>query len=88
MELFRRVLYYGFRAAREQGFEHGQCYAPWDQHPRMPRRWTEYPSCELVEQPSFSQTDGRALYWLRWRLSDVIAALEAEGAGAEQLDVV
>lgn len=85
--MFRRVLYYGFRAARRQGFETGEGCFPWEQHPHMPRRWTDYPGCELVEPPSVSAVDGRRIYRLRWQLDAVIAALAAEGAGAEALDV-
>jgi hypothetical protein len=85
--MFRRVLYYGFRAARRQGFEVGEGFFPWEQHPHMPRRWTDYPGCELVDVPSVSPVDGRAVYRLRWRLDDVIPALAAEGAGSEALDV-
>ncbi len=85
--MFRRVLYYAFRAAHRQGFESGECYAPWEQHPKLARKWTDYPGCELVEAPSISAVNGRSVYWLRWRLDDVIAALALEGAGEERLDV-
>jgi hypothetical protein len=85
--MFRRVLYYGFRAAARQGFLYGECRAPWDQHPKLARKWTEYPGCELLEAPSRTQGVGRDWFWLRWRLADVIAALAAEGAAQEQLDV-
>jgi hypothetical protein len=85
--MFRRVLYYGFRAARRQGFEVGEGFFPWEHHPHMPRRWTDYPGCELVDTPSISPINGRAVYRLRWRLDDVIPALAAEGAGSEALDV-
>jgi hypothetical protein len=53
----------------------------------MPRKWTDYRGCVLIEAPSVSPVDGRAVYRLRWRLDDAIAALEAEGAGTEALDV-
>jgi hypothetical protein len=85
--MFRRVLYYGFRAARSQGFEVGEGFFPWEHHPHMPRKWTAYPGCELVDAPSISPVDGRALYRLRWQLDDVIPALAAEGAASEALDV-
>ena len=85
--MFRRVLYYGFRAARGQGFEDGEGLFPWERHPSMPRKWTAYPGCVLVEPPSVSAVDGRAVYWLRWHLDDAIAALVNEGAGTEALDV-
>jgi len=85
--MFRRVLYYGFRAARAQGFEYGEGYFPWEQHPSMPRKWTDYPGCALVETPSRSAVDGRTVFWLRWNLDDAIEALALEGAAAEALDV-
>lgn len=85
--MFRRVLYYGFRAAARQGFVYGECRVPWERHPKFARRWTDYPSCELVEAPSRAQQAGRDVFWLRWRAADVINALGAEGAGEEQLDV-
>lgn len=85
--LFRRALYYGFRAARRQGFEYGEGYFPWEQHPSMPRKWTDYPGCTLVETSPRNALDGRAVYWLRWNLDEAIAALASEGAGTETLDV-
>jgi hypothetical protein len=88
VDMFRRVLYYGAKAARELGYDHLECLAPWDQHPKMPRRWTDYPGCELIEPVSYNQADGRDIYWLRWNLEDMIAALAEEGAGEEQLDVL
>jgi hypothetical protein len=86
--MFRRVLYYGARAARDLGYEYLECLAPWDQHPKMPRKWTDYPGCELIEPGAYSQTDGREIYWLRWSLDDMISGLAEEGAGKEQLDVL
>lgn len=85
--MFRRVLYYGFRAARRQGFETGEGFFPWEQHPQMARKWTDYPGCTLVEPPSISAVDGRAVYRLRWNLDEAIVALAAEGAATEALDV-
>jgi hypothetical protein len=81
VRVFRAVLYQGFVRARALGYEAVEAVAPWEQHPRLPRRWTEYPGCELVEPVSVSEVDGKALYWLRWTLDDAIAALAAEGAG-------
>lgn len=86
--MFRRVLYYGAKAARQLGYDHLECLAPWDQHPKMPKRWTDYPGCELIEPVAFNQADGRDVYWLRWNLDDMVASLAAEGAGEEQLDVL
>ena len=86
--MFRRALYYGFRAARRQGFVRGEARVPWEQAQLMQRKWTDYPSCELVEAPSRAQEKGgQDWYWLRWQLDDVISALAAEGAGVEALDV-
>jgi hypothetical protein len=87
VQMFRRILYYTFRAAQAQGFVFGECYAPWEQHPKLARKWTEYPSCALVAAPARAQGSGRDVYLLRWRLDDVIRALADEGAGAEGLDV-
>lgn len=88
VEMFRRVLYYGAKAARDLGYEYLECLAPWDLHPKLPRKFTDYPGCELVEPVSFNQADGRDIYWLRWNLDDMIAALAEEGAGREQLDAL
>ena len=86
--MFRRALYYAFRAARRQGFTRGEAMVPWDQAQLMSRRWTDYPGCALVEAPSRAQEKGgQDWFWLRWQLDDVIAALAAEGAGVEALDV-
>jgi hypothetical protein len=88
VEMFRRVLYYGAKAARDLGYEYLECLAPWDQHPKMPKKWTDYPGCQLIEPVSYNQADGRDIYWLRWNLDDMVAALAAEGAGEEQLDAI
>lgn len=82
VRLFRALLFRAFSRARELGYE---TVAPWDQHPRLGKRWTDYPGCEFVEPPSISPADGRALYWLRWRLEEAIGALEAEGAAKQDL---
>jgi hypothetical protein len=86
--MFRRLLYYGAKAARDLGYDYLECLAPWDQHPKMPRKFTDYPGCELTQPVSYSQAGGRDLYWLRWNLDDMITALAEEGAGEEQLDVL
>jgi hypothetical protein len=88
VEMFRRLLYYGAKAARDLGYDYLECLAPWDQHPKMPRKFTDYPGCELTQPVSYSQAGGRDLYWLRWNLDDMITALAEEGAGEEQLDVL
>jgi hypothetical protein len=88
VEMFRRVLYYGAKAARDLGYEYLECLAPWDQHPKMPKKWTDYPGCQLIEPVSYNQADGRDIYCLRWNLDDMVAALAAEGAGEEQLDAI
>jgi hypothetical protein len=54
----------------------------------MPKKWTDYPGCQLIEPVSYNQADGRDIYWLRWNLDDMVAALAAEGAGEEQLDAI
>jgi hypothetical protein len=88
VEMFRRILFYGARHARELGYEYVECVAPWQKHPRLPKAWTEYRGCELTEPVSVSEVDGREAYWLRWRLVDMIDELEIEGAGREALDAL
>jgi hypothetical protein len=48
VRMFRRVLYYGFKRARDLGYEQVECFVPCQQHPKMARAWTDYPGCELV----------------------------------------
>jgi hypothetical protein len=86
VEMFRRVLFYGFAAARAQGFEYADCFAPWERHPKMARAWTDYPGCELLAR-SRDQAGGRDLYWLRWRLDQATEALALEGADDAALDL-
>lgn len=81
--VFLTLLREGFARARALGYEYVEAVAPWERHPRMARKWTDYPGCELVEPVSYSQGDGPDLYWLRWQLDDAIAALAAEAAGRE-----
>jgi hypothetical protein len=82
--MFRRVLYHGFKRARDLGFERGECFVPWEHHPKMARAWTDYPGCELVLR-SRNQAGGHDVHQLRWRLDDAIEALAREGTGDEAL---
>lgn len=78
--LFQTLLVEGLTRARELGYETVEAIAPWERHPRLEKKWTDYPGCELVEPPSVSPVDGKALYWLRWRPDDAIPALAADSA--------
>jgi hypothetical protein len=76
--LFRTALLQGFRAARELGFMHVEAWAPWDQHPLLPRKFTDYPGCELTDPVAQDQVGDAKVYFLRWNLDDAIAVLAAE----------
>lgn len=78
--VFRALLYQAFCRARDLGYRAVEAVAPWDQHPRLDRRFTDYPGCMLVEPVSRSQDGGHDLYWLRWDLNAAITALAEEGA--------
>jgi hypothetical protein len=81
---FRRILYYGAKTAGEIGYEYAEALVPWEQHPRLARKWTEYPGCEVLYRTR-DQSNGVDFYWLRWPLADVAAALELEGADDARL---
>jgi len=81
--VFRALLHDAFARARALGYEAVEAIAPWEQHPRLAKRFTDYPGCTLVEPVSYAQDGGRDLYWLRWELDRAIEALVAEGAGTE-----
>ena len=87
VRLFKAILYYATRKASLMGYQYLECFAPWDQHPRLPRKFSDYPGCELV-MTSTDQVTGRQVYLLRWRLDDAISALSLEGAGSEALDAL
>ena len=87
LQTFRAIIYYTYKAALGMGYEYAECFAPWEKHPRLSRKFTDYPGCELVQPVVHSQDGGHDIYYLRWRLADAIPALEAEGANAEGLDV-
>ncbi|MDX2169432.1 MAG: hypothetical protein SF182_20345 [Deltaproteobacteria bacterium] len=76
--LFRTALLQGFRTARGLGYTHVEAWAPWDRHPLLPRKFTDYPGCELTEPVARDQVGDRAVYFLRWALGDAVAALAAE----------
>jgi hypothetical protein len=76
--LFRSALLQGFRAARDLGYTHVEAWAPWEQHPLLPRRFTDYPGCELTQPVAHEQGGNGAIYCLRWNLDDAISALAAE----------
>ena len=78
--VFRALLHDAFRRARDMGYEAVEAVAPWEQHPRLRRKFTDYPGCRLVEPVSRSQEGGHDLYCLRWELDAAIAALAEEGA--------
>ena len=77
IEMFITILYYAAQAARAIGYQYLEAWAPWDQHPKMTRKWTDYPGCELVGVGR-NQEGGNDVYILRWRLDDAIPALAAE----------
>jgi hypothetical protein len=77
--VFRQIIYLACRRARRLGYEYAECFAPWEKHPRLERKFTDYPGLELVEKVAAGQDGGPSVYWLRWRLEDAIEALEAEG---------
>lgn len=56
VQVFLMLLYQGFVRARDLGYEHVEAIAPWERHPRMTRKWTEYPGCELAEPVSYKAT--------------------------------
>lgn len=76
--LFRTALLQGFRAARELGYTHVEAWAPWEQHPLLPRKFTDYPGCELTDPVAQDQVGDAKVYCIRWRLDDAITALAAE----------
>src|SRR5436189_290155 len=45
IEMFLTILYYAAKAARAIGYEYLEAWAPWDRHPKMVRKWTDYPGC-------------------------------------------
>lgn len=85
VDAFRQIIYRAFLRARQLGYTRVEAIAPWEQHPRLPRKWTDYPGCELVEPVSRAQGEGKDLYWLRWDLEQAVTALEAEGVKTESL---
>jgi hypothetical protein len=76
--LFRTALLEGFRAARRLGYTHVEAWAPWDKHPLLPRKFTDYPGCELTEPVARDPAGTAAVYCLRWNLDDALGALAAE----------
>jgi hypothetical protein len=79
--VFRALLHDAFARAQALGYKAVEAVAPWEQHPRLAKRFTDYPGCTLVEPVSYAQDGGRDCYWLRWDLDAAIDALAAEGAG-------
>ena len=86
--VFREIIYVAYKRALALGYEHAECFAPWEKHPRLSRKFTDYPGLELVEKVAKAQGDGPDVYWFRWRLVDAIQALEAEGAADRGLGEV
>jgi hypothetical protein len=76
--LFRSALLQGFRAARGLGYTHVEAWAPWDRHPMLARKFTDYPGCELTEPVARDQVGDETVYFLRWNLADAIAVLTGE----------
>ncbi len=81
VRVFLALLQEAFGRARALGYAYVEAVAPWERHPRMARKWTDYPGCELAEPVSYSQDGGADAYWLRWKLDEAVAALAAERAG-------
>lgn len=81
--MFRTLLHQAFKAARALGYEAVEAWAPWEQHPLMARKWTDYPGCERTQPVAHNPEGGHDVYCLRWQLDAAIAALAAE----EQFDV-
>lgn len=76
--LFRTALLHGFRAARDLGYTHVEAWAPWNKHPLLARKFTDYPGCELTEPVARDQVGTAAIYCLRWNLDEALRALAAE----------
>ena len=76
--MFQTLLCSAFKTARQMGYQSVDAYAPWEQHPMMAKKWTDYPGCALVQPVARNQEGGNDVYWLRWQLDQAIAALEAE----------
>lgn len=83
IQTFHDLMYHTFRRAHELGYEYVESFAPWEKHPKLAKRWVDYPGLEMVEPPSISEDGKEAMYWTRWRLVDALAALETEGATLE-----
>jgi hypothetical protein len=80
---FLTILFHAARKARSLGYEYVEAYAPWEGHPMMSRKWTDFPGCELAEPVVRAQDGGNDIYFLRWRLDDAVTSL----AGESLLDV-
>jgi len=76
--MFRTALLHGFRAARDLGYTHVEAWAPWDKHPMLARKFTDYPGCELTQPVAHDQVGTSAVYCLRWNLDDALNALATE----------
>ena len=76
--VFRTMMYEGFKAARELGYQYVEAWAPWEGHPWMARKFTDYPGCERIEPVVRSEDGEREIHILRWKLDEAIAALETE----------
>ncbi len=81
--MFRTVLYEALKAARALGYEYVEAWAPWEQHPILAHKWTDYPGCELTQPVAHNQEGGHDIYCIRWQLDAAIKALAAE----ERFDV-
>lgn len=78
VRVFRTALLEGFRAARQLGYTHVEAWAPWDRHPLLARRFTDYPGCQLVDPVASDPAGGATVYRLRWDLEDALTALASE----------
>jgi len=83
---FHDLLFHSFRRARELGYEYVESFAPWEKHPKLSKRWVDYPGLEMVEPPALGEGGEGAVYWTRWRLDDALDALVAEGLTADVID--
>jgi hypothetical protein len=78
VRMFQTALYVGFRAASAAGYDTVEAWAPWEQHPFLQKKWTDYAGCTLVEPVAQEVGGTRQVYVLRWGLAEAIAALAAE----------
>jgi hypothetical protein len=78
VRMFLTLLYCAFKSARQMGYQYVDAFAPWDKHPMMSEKWTDYPGCELMQPIARNQEGGNDVYWLRWQLDQAVTAMAIE----------